>query len=211
METSSGPAPRSEQDSSKLARRSPAPPTLGFLVADASLKSFSANHEAVAILTYPGMPEILAASFDEKIRRRLLRDQHSPSNENGAPPVIQFKSGRRTYFGRAFVLNEGRASNPATLLIVLERGISASLALSQVLQQFRLTQREQEVVTLLLEGLGNKGMADRMRVSPNTVKAFLRLVMIKMGVSSRSAIIAKVLEMVLSSQQLGVKFVPGRS
>lgn len=209
METSPGSQlHRSVQDSSKLARRSPALPTLGFLVADASLKSFSANHEAVAILTYPGMPQILAASFDEKIRRRLLRAQHSPSNENGAPPAIQFKSGRRTYFARAFVLNEGRASNPATVLIVLERGISASLALSQVFQQFRLTQREQEVVTLLLEGLGNKGMADRMRVSPNTVKAFLRLVMIKMGVASRSAIVAKVLDMVLSSQRLGVKFVP---
>lgn len=208
METSSvAQVPRSRKDSSNVARRSSALPTLGFLVADASLKSFSANHEAVAILTYPGMPQVLTASFDEKIRRRLLRAQHSTSNENGAPRVIQFKSGRRTYFGRAFVLNEGRASNHATVLIVLERGISASLALSQVFQQFRLTQREQEVVTVLLDGLGNKEMADRMRVSPNTVKAFLRLVMVKMGVSSRSGIVAKVLDMVLCSQQLGVKFV----
>ena len=39
----------------------------------------------------------------------------------------------------------------------------------------------------------SKEIADRMTVSPNTVKAFLRLVMIKMGVSSRSAIMAKII------------------
>ena len=191
-------APRSGADSSKLAGRSPAPSALGFLVADASLKPFSANHEAVTILTYPGPSQSFAAAFVKKIRRGLLGVPRSPSKP---PPVIQFKSGRRTYFGRAFLLSEGRASSSATVLIVLERGMSGSLALFRVSQQFRLTKREQEAVTLLLQGLGNKEMADRMNVSPNTVKAFVRLVMIKMGVPSRSAIVAKVLGMVLSSQQ----------
>ena len=32
-----------------------------------------------------------------------------------------------------------------------------------------------------------------MNVSPNTVKAFLRLIMLKMEVSSRSAIVAKIM------------------
>ena len=94
------------------------------------------------------------------------------------------------------------------LLIVVERGRSASLALSQVSQQFRLTQREQETVTLLLQGLANKEMADRMRVTPNTVKVFLRLVMTKMGVTSRCAIAAKVLDIVVSSPQLGAGLAP---
>ena len=91
------------------------------------------------------------------------------------------------------------------VLIVLERGMSASIALSKISQQFRLTQRERETISLVLQGLGNKEMADRMRVSPNTVKAFLRLVMVKMGVTSRSAIAAKVLDLVLSAQQLGAQ------
>jgi DNA-binding CsgD family transcriptional regulator len=34
-----------------------------------------------------------------------------------------------------------------------------------------------------------------MNISPNTVKAFLRLIMIKMGVSRRVGILSKVLEL----------------
>jgi DNA-binding CsgD family transcriptional regulator len=65
--------------------------------------------------------------------------------------------------------------------------------LSQVCQQFNLTQREQEVLVHLLQGIRNKEIANRMNVSPNTVRAFLRLIMIKTGVSSRSAIVGKIL------------------
>ena len=45
----------------------------------------------------------------------------------------------------------------------------------------------------MMQGLSSKEIATRMNVSPNTVKAFLRVVMIKMGVSSRSAIVGKVM------------------
>jgi DNA-binding CsgD family transcriptional regulator len=65
--------------------------------------------------------------------------------------------------------------------------------LSQVCQQFNLTQREQDVLVHLLQGIRNKEIANRMNVSPNTVRTFLRLIMIKTGVSSRSAIVGKIL------------------
>jgi DNA-binding CsgD family transcriptional regulator len=44
----------------------------------------------------------------------------------------------------------------------------------------------------LLQGLTSKEIAQRMGISPNTVKAFLRLVMVKMGVSTRSGIVGKI-------------------
>jgi DNA-binding CsgD family transcriptional regulator len=44
----------------------------------------------------------------------------------------------------------------------------------------------------LLQGLTSKEIAARMSISPNTVKAFLRLVMVKMGVSTRSGIVGRV-------------------
>jgi two-component system nitrate/nitrite response regulator NarL len=65
--------------------------------------------------------------------------------------------------------------------------------LSQVSQQFNLTQRERESLEYLLQGLSSKEIANRMNISPNTVKAFLRLIMIKTGVSSRSAVVGKVI------------------
>src|SRR5260370_33454564 len=80
-----------------------------------------------------------------------------------------------------------------TTAVLLERGPSRLVPLSQVCQQFNLTQREQEVLEYLLQGIRNKEIAKRMNLSPNTVKAFLRLIMIKTGVSSRSAIVGKIL------------------
>jgi DNA-binding CsgD family transcriptional regulator len=43
----------------------------------------------------------------------------------------------------------------------------------------------------LVDGLTSKQIADRMTISTNTVKAFLRLIMIKMGVSTRAGIVGK--------------------
>ena len=176
------------------------PPGLGLLVADARLKLLSANNEAVEILTYPGAkdgrPQNLAEAFDEKIGRSLARDRDLLS---GPPRTILINSGRRTYFCRAFLLDGNReASGRAPVVMVLERRVPQSLALSQVSEQFHLTPREQQAVDLLLQGLCNKEMAERMGISANTVKALLRLVMVKMRVSNRSAVMATILNLMLS-------------
>jgi two-component system nitrate/nitrite response regulator NarL len=76
--------------------------------------------------------------------------------------------------------------------------MSGAFAVSQIAQQFHLTQREQETVTLLLRGLGNKEIADGLGISVNTVKRFLSLVMLKMQVTSRSEIVSRILNMLLS-------------
>jgi len=65
--------------------------------------------------------------------------------------------------------------------------------MSQVSRQFNLTQREREALEYLLQGLTSKAIANRMNISPNTVKAFLRMIMIKTGVSSRSAMVGKII------------------
>jgi DNA-binding CsgD family transcriptional regulator len=182
----------------------PALPALGFVVADSSLRPLSANHEAIAILLYPGAlepPRSFTEAFEKKIRSGLLRAKNFSSRQNATNPVIQFKSGRREYLCRAFLLdhesNKG-ISDAAAVLVVMERQVSGSLATYQLTEQFHLTHREAEVLTLLLQGLSSKEMADRMRISLNTVKAFIRLVMIKMGASSRSEIAATVLGIVLA-------------
>jgi DNA-binding CsgD family transcriptional regulator len=182
----------------------PALPSLGFVVADGSLRPLSANHEAIAILLYPGAlepPHSFTEAFEKKIRSGLLRAQSLSSSQNTTNPVIQFKSGRREYLCRAFLLDHGSnkgISDAAAVLVVMERRVPGCLAMCQLTQQFHLTHREEEVLTLLLQGLSSKEMAGRMRISLNTVKAFIRLVMIKMGASSRSEIAATFLGMVLA-------------
>lgn len=66
------------------------------------------------------------------------------------------------------------------------------VVLQEIAKHFRLTAREQEIITCLLEGLTSKEIVQRMDISPSTVKAFIRLVMVKMGVSTRSGIIGKI-------------------
>jgi len=176
------------------------PSVLGFLVADASLEPLFANHEAIAILAYPGPPsQSLNDLFHQKVHPGLLSAQGPPTNGNSIHPTIKLKSGRRTYFCRAFHLNSDGNGRSTATLVVLERGMSGPLALSQISQQFHLTQREQQAVALLLQGLSNKEMAENMGISANTVKTFLHLATIKMGVSNRSGIVTKILGLLLSS------------
>lgn len=80
---------------------------------------------------------------------------------------------------------------PFDVALLLERHLSGVAALGDLSRQFDLTARECETVALLLEGLTSKEIAARMNISPNTVKAFLRLVMVKMDVSTRSGIVGK--------------------
>ncbi len=166
----------------------------GFLLMDSStLRPLSFNAEAVQILGYPDDVANLAGSellLTEKIRSSLITEA-SPGE---AVFVKEVRSGRRRYFCRAFLIDAHtkKPSQPSTA-VLLERGPCGLVPSSQVCQQFNLTQREQEVLQYVLQGIRNKEIANRMSVSPNTVKAFVRLIMIKTGVSSRSAIVRKIM------------------
>jgi len=103
-----------------------------------------------------------------------------------------FRSGKRRYRCRVFVLARSGKAAQATTAVLLERLAPGSRDLSAVAKQFRLTLREQETVELLTLGLTSKEIASRMNISPNTVKAFFRMVMTKMAVSTRAGIVGKV-------------------
>ena len=63
---------------------------------------------------------------------------------------------------------------------------TAAPALSAAkLPELNLTQREQEIVDLLVLGKSNKEMADRLFLSGDTIKAHLQHIFRKVGVSSR--------------------------
>jgi DNA-binding NarL/FixJ family response regulator len=51
--------------------------------------------------------------------------------------------------------------------------------------------REQEVLVLVAEGLSNREIADRLVVTPNTVKAHVRHLGTKLGASSRTQLLAR--------------------
>lgn len=178
-------------------KKKAAPPKsgVGFLMLDHALSVMSFNVEAVQILGYPdnvGNLSNSTALMTQEIRSKLVNWPYPGESVF----VTEFRSGRRRYFCRAFLVNSSPLSpTQPSIVILLERGPSRLIGLSQVCGQFNFTQREGEVLEYLLQSMGSKDIAKRMRVSPNTVKAFLRLIMIKMGVSSRSAIVGKIVMM----------------
>jgi len=65
-------------------------------------------------------------------------------------------------------------------------------AISEIAGQYGLTEREQQTLSGICSGLSNKELALRMKISPNTVKAFVHIIMLKMGVATRAEIAARI-------------------
>jgi DNA-binding CsgD family transcriptional regulator len=163
----------------------------GFLLLDSSMKPIFMNPAAAQILMYPDRVEIrddLREYLASKLEPMLFSGQrvYMPTI------VTKFQSGKRSYLCRCFRVNTpNHANSQPSLAVLFERAPERSVALNQLSEKFHLTGREQEVSQYLLQGLSSKEIAVRMEISPNTVKAFLRLIMVKMGVSTRSGIVAK--------------------
>jgi DNA-binding CsgD family transcriptional regulator len=164
----------------------------GFLLLDGAMKPILVNPAAARILAYPEKPELqknLNSYLANRVRSTLLSER-----PNGTPLVATFQSGRRVYTCRSFPVDGmSPGHQQPSLAVVLERASARSASLIRLSEKFHLTNREQEVAQFLLQGLTSKEIGSRMQISPNTVKAFLRLIMVKMGVSTRSGIVGKAL------------------
>src|SRR5260221_12582703 len=174
--------------------RPPANQGVGLLLMDSSLNPISCNDETIRILSYPEAPQHirrLDVFLKDMIQARLL----NPRSTQYSRFVTEFVSGKRRYRCWVFHLNRHlRGSSHPALELLLERSPSGMLVVSRIAQQFNFSPREQQAVGLLLQGLSSKEIANRMNISPNTVNTFFRLIMIKMGVSSRSGILAKMIK-----------------
>ncbi len=61
----------------------------------------------------------------------------------------------------------------------------ASVSYDDIFSRTGISSREQEIVYLVLKGLGNRDIAKQLFISPNTVKTHIRNIFRKMGVKSR--------------------------
>lgn len=107
---------------------------------------------------------------------------------------MSFHVGDFAYTGCIHVVEPHNGAREALMVLHLKRDDSAYHPLAQVGAYYNLTERELETLKGIALGLTNKELAQRMNISPNTVKTFLRLVMVKMGVTRRTGIVAKLLE-----------------
>jgi DNA-binding NarL/FixJ family response regulator len=163
---------------------------VGLMIVDGSQRLVSANADAARILCYPAPPaETSLPGSALAARIPFLLDGRALLGPDG---TTEFLSGRRHYRCRTLTLEPppGGRLRPQTA-ILLQRGLPPRLPPS-IPDQYGLTRREREVVELLMQGLTGKEIAERKQLSPNTIKAFFRLIMLKMGVKSRAAIVGRV-------------------
>jgi DNA-binding CsgD family transcriptional regulator len=169
-----------------------APSSGGFILLNSAMKPILVNREAAEILSYPYRPET-QRNLDEFLASKIGSTLFSRSSSR---PVLveEFHSGRRLYRCRTYRVSAlANGDSQASMAVLLERDSRRSSSLLVVSERFHLTAREQDVVQRLFEGLTTKQIATQLEISPHTVKAFLRLIMVKMEVSTRSGIVGKAL------------------
>jgi DNA-binding CsgD family transcriptional regulator len=163
----------------------------GLILADASLKPLYLNSEVIPILE--ANPKSVAGSIQARLRE--ISAGRGP-RENYLAEVT---SGQRRYFCRVYPVDTppqliSKSQQQPAVLFLFERSHISQADLEFIANTFHLTAREQCTLAFLTRGLPDKEIATRMKVSPNTVKAFSRNLMAKMGVSTRMELMRKLLD-----------------
>jgi DNA-binding CsgD family transcriptional regulator len=163
-----------------------APESVAVFLLNSSGEVIAANEHTSGIAACPVPPKLLRSIKDvcaATIRRFVACNQSSA----GCAWSTEFSLGDLMYRGRAFPLPPDLF--PAHTVFLLERVPTRREVLSRLCAEFRLTRRELETVELLARGLTNKEIAVTMGLSCNTVKTFLRSVMLKLRISTRAGVI----------------------
>jgi DNA-binding CsgD family transcriptional regulator/transcription antitermination factor NusG len=168
-----------------------APARPGFVLVDTHSSPIYMNDEAVRILAYPR-----GSSATPSIKKLLVQKVQSVfaavQSASQSSLVARIESGKRHYLCRFFSISRSPGKDEPETALLIERN-ARSVDLLEKADEFHLTHREGEAVHLLAQGLTSKEIASRMGISPNTVKVFLRLAMVKTGASTRSGIIGRFL------------------
>jgi DNA-binding CsgD family transcriptional regulator len=168
-------------------------PKSGLLIVDSALNPVASDEGAANILGYgrerDGASANLALPVEiiEAIRNR------PPADLSCVTVLVPI--GNEQYRCRCYhVPSENPGLRPGIHALHFEADTHPADPIRHVASQYRLTEREEEALRGIALGLTTKELADRMNISPNTVKAFVHLIMIKLGVTTRTAIIAKVFD-----------------
>ncbi len=103
---------------------------------------------------------------------------------------------REAYAGRSTLA-------PEAIQALIQADSSGAARDQDPAQKYGLTARESEVLALMVEGLNNPGIAERLVVSRSTAKAHVSNILSKLGVSNRAEAVALALQQNLTASPTG--------
>lgn len=139
------------------------------------------------------MPDMDGPSATEQIRRQWPRIQVIALTSFAEPELLQrvLQAGAISYLLKNVSADSLHAAIQAAHAGRSTLAPEAAQTLIQVAAQppapgHDLTAREREVLALMVEGLNNTAIAERLVVSPSTIKAHVSSILTKLGVTSRT-------------------------
>ncbi len=138
----------------------------------------------------------ICATWCEQIDKEYLEKLDINHDLSKIPFYIgMMQSYRRKYAVKAVVLTKTTSKRQEkNYLFMLERFTPENLNLIKIIREYKLSNREQEILHLLIKGYSNKEIAYELNLSLNTIKTYMRLLMNKFNVTNRSSIIADLLK-----------------
>jgi DNA-binding NarL/FixJ family response regulator len=88
----------------------------------------------------------------------------------------------------------GQPSYSPAATEALARLVAGTTGITPGREQANLTEREREVLALLVQGLGTRRIADRLVITPATVKYHVQHLFAKLGVASRTQLVSVALQ-----------------
>jgi len=171
-------------------KNDPPIPEVGLVLMDEAPRVVGCDRGAAAILKFSSDPD----ASGRRIPAEILESIQSRTRAGVPYSKMRFPTASGEYVCRSYLVeSEDGLLSGRLVALHLERASMGDLAIRDISSRYHLSEREEETLKGVLMGLSTKEVADQMAISPNTVKAYIRLIMIKLGVTTRWGIIAKVI------------------
>lgn len=164
--------------------------TPGVLIFDINNKLLYFNKEASEMI-----PEMQKATKTEgiKIPEELYNLCNLVKSTSSAASIVWEveHSGLHCSLRAFFIGGQGEDRKSTHIMVLIERIIEKhDIDFEKARTNFKLTNRELEVLRLLCYGLTNREISKKLSISEHTVKDYIKKIMLKTEVNSRSKIIA---------------------
>jgi len=140
---------------------------------------------------------LLCSKWHDLFKKRGGYSDDAEAGDDAKSNYIDvFRSGRRQYTVKGALLSQNKTvsrDHEKYFIFIIERIRPDKINFPLIFRRWKMTEREKEIVKLILEDKSNKEIANSLGLSQNTIKLYLKILMRKLGVASRAGIVSLIL------------------